>query len=466
MLKKPWFGLLCLVAFALGTRFWQIDGLSDVVFDEVYYPTFAQNYLRGEPLFDAHPPLAKYMIALGIQILGYHPLGYRWMSALAGAMVPVIVYALVRAVGGKHRWAWLAGWFTALDGLLLVESRYGFINIYVVFFGLCAHLTTAWAIRARSWQRRWLWTIAAGIFLGATVSAKWTGLGYGIALIGLVAMLWGRFRQLPSFPQVIIGGVILPMAVYWLQWLPHLDFNAPRTIMEIHQQIFNFHQNLGVDATEPVHPYCSSWWTWPLLLRPVVYLYHEAKPPQFLMHFVAGMGNPFLYWFGLTAIVMTGGVLGLQIWQGIAKALTVQIAKLGGSRQYDSNITIDPANDLATDRPDAYHATPKRPPKISWLGFYLVFSYAANWLPWSLNRRCVFLYHYMPASVFAFIALALVVQTCAHYAKYQQDHLAKIISYGIPAIVSLSFLVWLPIYIGLPISPIHWRMLMWLPSWI
>jgi dolichyl-phosphate-mannose-protein mannosyltransferase len=455
MLKKPWFELLCLVAFALGTRFWQIDGLSDVVFDEVYYPTFAQNYLRGEPLFDAHPPLAKYLIALGIQILGYHPLGYRWMSALAGAMVPVIVYALVRAVGGKHNWAWLAGWFTALDGLLLVESRYGLINIYVVFFGLCTHLTTAWAVRATSWKRRWLWTVAAGIFFGATVSAKWTGLGYGIALIGLIAMLWGRFRKLPSIPQVFIGGIIIPILVYGLQWLPHLELNAPRTILEIHQQIFNFHQNLGADTTEPVHPYCSAWWTWPLLLRPVVYLYHEAKPPGFMMHFVAGMGNPFLYWFGLTALVMTAGLLIGQIWKGITKSAAAAITQM-----FESQFEPQP------NQKSAISSARARSQRISWLGFYLVFSYAANWLPWSLSRRCVFLYHYMPASVFAFIALALVVQTCAHYAKYQQDHLAKIISYGIPAVVTVSFLFWLPVYIGLPISPIHWRMLMWLPSWI
>ncbi|MEI6427569.1 MAG: phospholipid carrier-dependent glycosyltransferase [Pseudanabaena sp. ELA607] len=451
MLKKPWFGLLCLGAFALGTRFWQIDGLSDVVFDEVYYPTFAQNYLRGEPLFDAHPPLTKYLIALGIQILGYHPLGYRWISALAGALTPIIVYGLVRAVGGKHNWAWLAGWFTALDGLLLVESRYGLINIYVVFFGLCTHLTTAWAVRAESWRQRWLWTVAAGIFLGATVSAKWTGLGYGIALIGLLSLLWGRFRKLPSIPQLLIGGVILPVLVYGLQWWPHLQINTPHSILEIHQQIFNFHQNLGADTSEPVHPYCSTWWSWPLLLRPVVYLYHEAKPPAFRMHFVAGMGNPFLYWFGFTAIVMTAGLLVGQIWRSSTKAIGSMIKPM---------LQAAPNSEIA-----AYPDQPKSQP-ISWVGFYLIFSYAANWLPWSLSRRCIFLYHYMPASVFAFIALALVVQTCAHYAKYQQDKLAKIISYGIPAVVSLSFLLWLPVYIGLPISPIHWRMLMWLPSWI
>ena len=88
--EQPIYGVMAIALVAFALRFWNLDGTADIVFDEVYYPKFAQNYLRGEPLFDAHPPLAKYIMAIGIQILGYAPLGYRIMTAIAGGLLPLI----------------------------------------------------------------------------------------------------------------------------------------------------------------------------------------------------------------------------------------------------------------------------------------------------------------------------------------------------------------------------------------
>ena len=68
----------------------------------------------------------------------------------------------------------------------------------------------------------------------------------------------------------------------------------------------------------------------------------------------------------------------------------------------------------------------------------------------------------MPASVFAFAALALLVSLL------WRSPLPNIraIGGGIFAIVAIAFLFWLPIYIGLPISSGYLPMLMWLRSWI
>jgi dolichyl-phosphate-mannose-protein mannosyltransferase len=429
--KHPWLGLAAIAFVAFATRFWQLDYIEKTVFDEVYYPKFGLNYLNGEPFFDAHPPLAKYIIALGIQIFGNNPIGSRFMSALAGALVPLITYAVVVQLSDRPVWAWLAGWFTALDGLLLVESRYGLINIYILLFGMLSHLCLVLALR-RS-RQRWGWVLAAGIMLGAAVSAKWTGLGYVVGLGAIAAIVRVKYKQSLSLLQVFFGLVLLPLGFYWLQWQPHLQIDLSMDLIEQHQEIFGFHQNLGVGKTEPIHPYCSPWWTWAWLIRPVAYLY-ETRNNGEIIQFVHGMGNPFLYWSSAIAIILCS----LALLAKISPTFSGWVKYFGRIYQ----IQLKPTN-------------------LTWCAFYVVASFCGNLLPWSLSRRCTFLYHYMPASVFAFMAIALVVNWCWQ----QRQEFLRAVGTTTAIAVTASFLFWLPVYIGLPISSAHFHVLMWFASW-
>jgi dolichyl-phosphate-mannose-protein mannosyltransferase len=419
---------IALVAFA--TRFWNLDGTADVVFDEVYYPKFAQNYLRGETLFDAHPPLAKYIIAIGIKIFGYAPFGYRCMTALAGSLLPLITYELFWQLSDRRGWAWLAGWFIAMDGLLLVESRFGLINIYILLFGMLSHLCIVLALK-RS-RQRWFWVLATGLMLGASISVKWTGLAYVVGLIALMGYAWSRYRQTLNVLQILIGLIILPIAFYFVEWIPHLLINPERDIWELHRQILGFHQNLGVGKTEPIHPYCSPWWSWVLLIRPVAYFF-EMRPNS-MVQFVHAMGNPLLYWLSAIALL-----LGLSF---------LVASKLRFPPKLITQINLEYSS--------------KSPSTLFWLALYVITSFLAHWLPWSLSKRCIFLYHYMPASVFAFATLALLVSLMWRSPLPELRRLGS----GIVAIITIAFIFWLPIYIGLPISSGYLPVLMWLPSWI
>jgi len=422
----PVYGVMAIALIAFATRFWNLDGTAEVVFDEIYYPTFAQNYLRGEPLFDAHPPLGKYIIALGIQIFGYAPFGYRCMTALAGALLPLVTYEFIWQLSDRRGWAWLTGCFVALDGLLLVESRFGLINIYILLFGMLSQLCKVLALK-RS-RQRWFWAIATGLMLGASFSVKWTGLAYIVGLIAIAAYAWSRYRQSLNVAQIAIGLIILPIAFYFVQWIPHLIINPERDIWELHRQIIGFHQNLGVGKTEPIHPYCSPWWSWVLLIRPVAYFF-EMRPNS-MVEFVHAMGNPFLYWLSAIALLL---------------CLTFLIA---------SQLRFPPK--FIVQIPS------KRRSQLFWFMSYVAISFVAHWLPWSISKRCIFLYHYMPASVFAFAALALLVSLL------WRSPLPNIRAIGsaIFITVAIGFLFWLPIYIGLPISSAYLPVLMWLRSWI
>jgi dolichyl-phosphate-mannose-protein mannosyltransferase len=428
--EHPVFGVMAIALISFASRFWNLDGTADVVFDEVYYPKFAQNYLRGEPLFDAHPPLAKYIIALGIQIFGYAPFGYRCMTALAGSLLPIVTYEFIWQLSNRRGFAWLTGCFVALDGLLLVESRFGLINIYILLFGMLSQLCMVLALK-RS-RQRWFWVLATGFMLGASFSVKWTGLAYIVGLVAIAGYAWSRYRQTLNAAQILIGLIVLPIAFYFVQWIPHLMINPERDIWELHRQIIGFHQNLGVGKTEPIHPYCSPWWSWVLLIRPVAYFF-EMRPNS-MVQFVLAMGNPFLYWLSAIALLICTTLLIASKLRFPPKLITQILAK---------------------------EQSPMRS-QLIWFMLYVTISFAGHWLPWLLSKRCTFLYHYMPASVFAFAALALLVSLMWRSTLRE----IRMIGSGIFVIVAIGFLFWLPIYIGLPISSGYLPMLMWLRSWI
>ena len=69
-------------------RFWNLGTPDSLVFDEVYYVDGARDYLaggveetNGAAEFVVHPPLGKWLIALGIALFGDTSYGWRIASA-------------------------------------------------------------------------------------------------------------------------------------------------------------------------------------------------------------------------------------------------------------------------------------------------------------------------------------------------------------------------------------------------
>ena len=61
-------GFILLIGSIL--RFYNLGQIPWPVFDEVFYPVFAFNYLEGKNFFSVHPPLGSYLLSLGIYL--YH----------------------------------------------------------------------------------------------------------------------------------------------------------------------------------------------------------------------------------------------------------------------------------------------------------------------------------------------------------------------------------------------------------
>jgi dolichyl-phosphate-mannose-protein mannosyltransferase len=526
----PWFAIAIAGIFfvSLTLRFWGLERFNTLVFDEIYYAKFGNDYLNRIPFFDAHPPLSKYIIAIGMWI-GSHvpwwqgtvngltgslrsPMSYRWLNALFGSFIPLIIAGIAYQLKGRGNpssksFAVIAGLFTACDGIFLVESRYALINIYIVIFGLLGQLCFLLALSNQK-QRRIFWLVLSGLGFGASVGVKWNGLYFlgGIYLIWMSAWVirWlqpnssGNYEKpqknqkiftlgnkcrdfsqklgnLPSlgvsttipnfynnltkpginsplqnltqlniFQMLFFLGII-PVVFYSLIWIPHLLIDTKWGFIAVHQKILEFHLQMGANSSK-VHPYCAAWYTWPLMIRPMAYYYQTAAslseplpvlgPPVpanagKVIYDVHAMGNPFLWWFGLAGLLFLAGMLVQQILIPWVKQRRFPLPE---------TLSVD-----------------------IWIAIYLVFNYAANLMPWVKVNRCVFIYHYMCPVVFAFLAIAWIVDWCIH--SYYKE--IRAVGVTTSFIIIGAFIFWMPIYLGLPLSPGAYRPLrMWFNSWI
>jgi len=158
-----------------------------------------------------------------------------------------------------------------------------------------------------------------------------------------------------------------------------------------------------------------------------------ASDEKELYYDVHGMGNPILWWLSSVAIIMVLRILAqqVQIWLTSLRTLTKH------------RLYLTKVNDF-------------------WIALYLLANYAINWLPWIKVTRCSFLYYYISASIFAFLALAWIVD------RWLRSYQPWFRGGGISIIffILLAFAFWLPVYLGLPLSPEQFQNRMWLRSWI
>ena len=164
------------------------------VFDEVYFPVDAAKDLHQPAIdyFDPEPPLAKLLMAPPMAWLGFGPWSWRLSCAIAGSLLVGVVYLIARRLRRDRFFAVAAATMVSLDGLELVESRTGVIDIIAIFLALC--ITYVFLLH---WQARTRTQWRATLYALATV----TGLAFGAKLTALApalvasALILGRYLE-------------------------------------------------------------------------------------------------------------------------------------------------------------------------------------------------------------------------------------------------------------------------------
>ncbi|MCX7444334.1 phospholipid carrier-dependent glycosyltransferase [Corynebacterium sp. P7003] len=485
---------------ALLTRFFRLSfatGNGTPVFDEKHYVPQAWDMVRsaGNPVTGGiesnpgfglvvHPPLAKQLLAYGEMIFGYTPLGWRLSTALFGVATVLTVMALTRRLTGSPVATAAAGVLALVEGVLLVSSRFGMLDIFQAFFVTAAayclarDLDQVWRRYHRAWADgtlrevsrgigprvgfRW-WRFGCGILLGLTLSVKWSGLYYmaffGVLTVCLDIWLRHHYRIARPFSGMLLRDafpafasiVIVPVLVYawsWRAWFAsetgvyrHSAVNgdiAPDSPLSAlpdalagwvyyHQRVLTFHASLTSSGGHS-HPWDSKPWSWLAATRPILYFSETGLEcgDDTCRRMIMLFGNPAVWW--LTVPVVLWGIWCLVI------------------------------------RRDLRFAVP-------------VTGFTAGWLPWLIAYDRQMYFFYATAMVpFTVVLLAITLAQIARTggpARIRFPRVPfprKLTTGGLGVICYLAltvtlFCYFLPIFYGFRITDDHFNSLMWLRSW-
>jgi dolichyl-phosphate-mannose-protein mannosyltransferase len=342
-------------------------------FDEVHYVPAARQMLEPvmpSPMLNPmHPPLAKQMIALSIEIFGDKPLGWRYPATLFGALAIVGVYLCGLALFAAHGPALAATLIAFFNQMLFVQSRIAMLDIFALAFGLFG---IAAFMQGYKQSRPHRWFALSGVLLGLSAACKWSGLfplAVCITIVAAIRLLqgwraqfsdgnagdWYRPDLWPDFrvTYFIACFVLIPLVVYLASFVPIYGFSLP-DLWEAQRRIFGDNTTSAFST----HTYMSAWPTWPFLVRPVWYLFDKIGDDEIAA--VVCLGNPVVLWAALPAFAVVA-----RDW-------------------------------VVTRRTDA---------------FLLMSFYLGPYLAWALLPRVVgFIYYYLPSATFASLLLVYALR--------------------------------------------------------
>ncbi|MGL4312661.1 MAG: phospholipid carrier-dependent glycosyltransferase, partial [Sphingomonas sp.] len=268
-------------------------------FDETHYVPAAQALLAlSGPTNIEHPLFAKELIAAGILMLGDNAWGWRVPMTLSGAATVMALFAIGWQLWGNIRPALVAALIALTGFTLFIEARVAMLDgpmAALALGGVAVLLAAATAARA---QRL---VVLSGVMFGLAVASKWAALPwFAVAAVGLgVATAQQRALFGGARPVAALARFIAPaMLAYFATFLPAFFYRTdPLTLATL----IPFQADIYAEQTLPLpsHPYQSNWWSWPLDLRPIWYLY---EPVDGVERGVLMLGNPAVMWGGLVAL--------------------------------------------------------------------------------------------------------------------------------------------------------------------
>ncbi|MEV6597431.1 glycosyltransferase family 39 protein [Actinoplanes sp. NPDC051346] len=479
-----WLVTAAIVGIAAVLRLVGLHRPKGYIFDEVYYPTDAWDMLQhgvewdektNGPAYVVHPPLGKWLIALGEKAFGNNELGWRFPAAIAGTLMILVLIRVAYRLFHSIVLAGTAGLLMTLDGFHLVLSRTSLLDI---FLGLFILMTFAALVLDRDhYRRRWLraladghdptsprgrisvfpwWLLAAGGTFGLACGVKWSALFFA-PFFALLVVIWRvQARRSAGVRRPILSGIVgdlgylilsfvLTVLVYFATWtgwfvtdtgyFRHyreangLDeppiLGALLNLLHYHHEAYTFHSGL-----DDHHVYQSWPWQWLLLGRPVAFYWNgdgNCGAPSCAAEILL-LGTPLLWWSFLPA-------LAALLWFGIARR--------------------------------------------DWRAFAIGTGVVAGLLPWFYfalaDSRTMFAFYVLPALPFLILAVVYALGALmtppsgtAEGARRTDRQLIGTIVAGVYVLlVALCFAYFHPIFVGQLLPYDDWSARMWLGSrWI
>ncbi|HEY0217560.1 MAG TPA: phospholipid carrier-dependent glycosyltransferase [Cellulomonas sp.] len=498
-----WLWPLAVTALAGVLRFWDLGRPRELVFDETYYVKQAYSLLvqgfegtwgddpnaafaagDGSSLtsvaeYVVHPPVGKWLIALGLQAGGgiEHVWAWRLSSAIAGTLAVLMIARIGRRLLSSTALGTLAGLLMAVDGEAIVHSRTGLLDNFVMFFALAAFgalLLDRDQARRRLAARtaavldsgadlgwgprlgwRW-WRFAAAVLLGLCIGTKWSGL-YFLAVLGVLSAGWDATARrsvgvrgwLPAalVKDAVPAGLIMVLtaaatylASWWswfaspgaylrqwavenpgegVTWLPP----ALRSLWKFHTDMWHFHTTLTAEHAYAAHPI-----GWIVQWRPTSFYYptsvseltgqaaRDACGADACSQAVTSLGNPVIWWCGALAAVVA---LVWLIW------------------------------------------------RRDWRAGAVLSGVAAGWLPWfAYEHRTIFTFYSIAFTPWVILTLVFVLGLLTRSHDPAQRRRGLVVTSALVTVVLAVSAFFYPIWTALVVPYDFWHLHMWLRSWI
>ncbi len=320
------------------------------------------DFFTSAAQYVAHPPLGKWLIALGELAAGgaQNPAGWRLSVAITGILAVALTMLVAHRLFATPFVTVVAGGLFAIDNQAITMSRVGLLDNMVMLLALAGFACVledrffterrlgAWLMRRRReigdwgptiWWRPWL--IGAGVAFGLCTAVKWSGLyflaAFALYVVGTDLLLrrragvrfWplaGVLKQAPVVALSMLPPALVAYLVSWTGWFAttggyHREWVqsalgkadrftgwlawVPTPLQNLwtwHVSIYQFHTGLDTQ-----HAYKAPAILWPLIARPTsMWWEDDASGCAAGVHCVSAITdipNPLIWYAGIAATV-------------------------------------------------------------------------------------------------------------------------------------------------------------------
>ena len=407
---------------------------SSTYFDEIYFPRTAYESINGMDIYEiTHPPMGKNIMALGVQIFGMNPFGWRFMGTLFGVGLVPMMYLLGLKLFKRRTYAFAAAFLMMFDFMRLAQTRLATIDSYSAFFIICMYYFMYDYFTQKSYEKKnflksLLPLLFCGIMFGLGASTKWVCIytGVGLAFLFFLAKYlefndilknrvpdttkksWLIGNMIPTCCACVIFFVAIPLVIYTLSYVPYMP-SSEKGLLDIvidnQEYMYEYHSGLTSG-----HSYGSPWYTWPVMVRPIYYYSgSQANLADGMATSIVSMGNPLVWWTGLACIVPAG----FYAWKKRDKGMM-----------------------------------------MAFVGF------AVQFLPWVLVTRVCFIYHYFTAVPFIILMIVYVIKNLI-----EDGVISKNVMWVYLGLVLLLFIMFYPVLTAREVPRTYVNWLRWFSTW-
>lgn len=274
-------------------RLYRLGVPRSLVFDEKYYASDALDLLQagietGRP---DHPPLGKWLIAGGIEIFGFTPVGWRFASVVAGSALVVATYLVGRVLAGGEGLGVLAALLVAVDGITFTMSRVAMLDIFFALFVVVGAGLGLVAIMRGSAATATV--VGAASSLGYALAVKWSAAP--VIVVVLAMFLVVRPRSVRSFMATVSTFAAVPVVIYLAVHMPWFltadaagagahgcgaEFGCAPSLHERVEALVDRHLEVLDDHRDlrPTNPYARPAWSWVTYPEPTVLFRKQCTP--------------------------------------------------------------------------------------------------------------------------------------------------------------------------------------------